>query len=146
MHYLLLVTHLLAATIWVGGHLILSLGFLPAAIRKKDPSLITNFEKHYERIGIPALLILVITGISLSYLYNIPVSNWFSFENAIEQVISLKLSLLLFTLILGIHARFFIIPTLSNKSLNKIAFHIILITLTGVTMLFAGSTVRFGGF
>jgi len=34
-HHILLILHLLAATIWVGGHLFLSIRFLPEAFRKK---------------------------------------------------------------------------------------------------------------
>ena len=78
MHHLLLITHLFAATIWIGGHLILCIGFLPEALKKKDPSIITNFEMAYEKIGLPALLLLVITGILLSYNYNVRLSDWFS--------------------------------------------------------------------
>ena len=146
MHHILLIFHLLAATVWIGGHLILSIGFLPKALKEKDPGIITNFEKSYEKIGLPALLILVITGIFLSYRYGITISNWFSFENAIEKVVSIKLILLFLTLVLAIHARIFIIPKLSAKSLPFMAAHIILITMVGLTMMIVGTFVRFGGF
>ena len=35
-HHIYLIFHLLAATIWVGGHLVLALGFLPKALKNKD--------------------------------------------------------------------------------------------------------------
>ncbi|MEV1968220.1 hypothetical protein ABZR56_17340, partial [Pseudomonas aeruginosa] len=41
--------------IWVGGHLVLALGILPGALRRRDPQAIRAFEQVYERIGIPAL-------------------------------------------------------------------------------------------
>ncbi|QLH31767.1 MAG: hypothetical protein HWD62_04405 [Cyclobacteriaceae bacterium] len=44
MKWLILV-HVLGATVWVGGHLILSLGFLPRALQSKDINIITGFEK-----------------------------------------------------------------------------------------------------
>lgn len=146
MHHLLLVIHLFAATIWVGGHVILSIGFLPKALKHKDPGIITNFEKSYEKIGLPALLLLVISGIMLSYRYDVTISGWFSFKTSIEKVISTKLILLFCTLGLAIHARLFIIPKLSIKSLNFMALHIIVITLIGITMMTVGTFVRFGGF
>lgn len=146
MHHILLILHLLAATVWIGGHLILSIGFLPKALKEKNPEIITNFEKSYEKIGLPALLILIVTGVFLSYRYGIAISNWFSFENGIETVVSVKLILLLLTLALAIHARIFIIPKLSPKSLPFMAAHIILITLVGLTMMVVGTFVRFGGF
>lgn len=145
MHHLLLIIHLFAATIWIGGHLILSIGFLPDALKKKDPSIITNFEKSYEKIGLPALLLLIITGILLSYNYNVIVSDWFSFKSSIERVVSIKLLLLFSTLFLAVHARIFIIPKLNAKLLPFMAFHIILITLIGLSMMVVGTFVRFGG-
>ncbi|MBF3283866.1 copper transporter, partial [Pseudomonas aeruginosa] len=51
----LLFLHLLGAAIWVGGHLVLALGILPGALRRRDPQAIRAFEQVYERIGIPAL-------------------------------------------------------------------------------------------
>ncbi|CAM4046740.1 Copper resistance protein CopD [Flavobacterium antarcticum] len=39
-HHLLLILHLLAAAVWVGGHLVLSVSFLPEALQKKDPKII----------------------------------------------------------------------------------------------------------
>src|SRR5688572_27301631 len=117
MHHLLLILHLLAATIWVGGHLVLSLSLLPTALRQKDPGIIVAFEKKYERIGLPSLLILIITGVMMAYRYGVTISVWFSFNEPIEKVVSSKLLLLALIFVLAIHARFFIIPTLSEKSL-----------------------------
>lgn len=145
MHHILLVIHIFAATIWVGGHVVLSLGFLPKALKQKDPSIITSFEKSYEKIGLPALLLLIISGIMLSYTYNVTVSDWFSFKTSIERVVSLKLILLFCTLGLAVHARLYIIPKLSVKSLPFMALHIIFITLISLTMMTLGTFVRFGG-
>lgn len=145
MHQTLLILHLLAATIWIGGHLILCVRYLPLAFKEKSTTPITHFEQQYEVIGLPALLVLIVTGIAMAYTYNVPVSSWFSFESAIEKVISVKLILLLTTLALAIHARLFIIPTLSVKRLPFMAFHIILITLIGISMLVFGTFIRFGG-
>ncbi len=144
-HHLLLILHLFAATIWIGGHLVLCIGYMPRALKQKDPSIITSFEKSYEKIGLPALLLLVITGVMLSYNYDIKVTDWFSFKTSIEKVISIKLTLLLCTLALAIHARIFIIPKLSAKSLTLMGVHIIAITLIGIAMMVMGTFVRFGG-
>jgi len=144
-HHLLLIIHLFAATIWIGGHLVLCIGYMPRALKQKDPSIITSFEKSYEKIGLPALLLLVITGVMLSYNYDVKVTDWFSFKASIEKVISIKLTLLLCTLALAIHARIFIIPKLSAKSLTLMGVHIIAITLIGITMMVMGTFVRFGG-
>lgn len=145
MNQLLIIFHLLGATIWVGGHLILCVRFLPKAIKEENAQVIIDFETQYETIGIPALLIQIITGIMLSYQYGVEWRDWFSFMGGVETVVSIKLILLVFTMILAAHARIFIIPKLSTKNLNFMAMHIVAITLTAIGMLVIGTFVRMGG-
>lgn len=145
MHHFLLIIHLLSATVWIGGHILLSIRYLPKALKEKSTSPITNFEQQFEIVGLPSLLLLVITGIALAYQYNVGINTWFSFQTAIETVVSIKLILLLITLALAIHARLFIIPKLSVAKLPFMAFHILLITIVGITMMIFGTFVRFGG-
>lgn len=145
-HQITLIIHLLAATIWVGGHLILCFRYLPKALKKKDSQVIREFEKQYEPLGIPALILLIITGILMAYDYNATISTWFSFSNDIEKVVSIKLLLLFSTLILAIHARFFLIPKLNTSNLLFMSLHIIILSSIAVAMLVFGSLVRIGGF
>ncbi|MCE7862482.1 MAG: hypothetical protein DYG99_02960 [Bacteroidetes bacterium CHB5] len=141
MKWLILV-HVLGATVWVGGHLILSLGFLPHALQSKDISIITGFEKSFERIGIPALLAQIITGLWMASLY-IPPRQWFSLASVHHQYLWIKLSLVLGTIALAIHARFFIIPRLSEKNLPSMAFHIVLVTVFALGLVLTGLSFRF---
>ena len=148
MHHLLLIIHLIAATIWVGGHLVLAIGYMPRALKYKDFSYIGNFEKKYEPIGMPSLLLLVITGISMAYDYDAGLKSWFSFSNSIETVVSLKLSCLLLSVCFAISAQMRVLPKLRKGNLSKLpemAVHITSVTLLGVTMVILGSFVRYGG-
>ena len=147
-HHILLVLHLIAATIWVGGHLVLAIGYLPKALKHKDFSYIGNFEKTYEPIGMPSLAVLIITGILMAYDYNAGFSSWFSFATPIERVVSLKLTCLLTTVYFAISAQTRVLPKLRKGQLNKLpemAVHIICVTLIGVLMVILGSLVRIGG-
>ena len=144
-HHLLLVIHLLGAAVWVGGHLILSTTILPEALKRRNPEILTNFEEKYEKIGMPALILMVITGIWMAYQFGIGVSAWFRFSNPIETVVSLKLILLFITVLFALSANFFVLPKLSVKNLPLMAFHIISVTVIGVLMLILGSFVRYGG-
>ena len=147
-HHILLVLHLIAATIWVGGHLVLAIGYLPKALKHKDFSYIGNFEKTYEPIGMPSLAVLVITGILMAYDYNAGFISWFSFATPIERVVSLKLIFLLTTICFAISAQTRVLPKLRKGQLNKLpemAVHIICVTLIGVLMVILGSLVRIGG-
>ena len=147
-HHILLVLHLIAATIWVGGHLVLAIGYLPKALKHKDFSYIGNFEKTYEPIGMPSLAVLVITGILMAYDYNAGFSSWFSFASPIERVVSLKLAFFLTSICFAISAQTRVLPKLRKGQINKLpemAVHIICVTLIGVLMVILGSLVRIGG-
>lgn len=145
IHHLLLIIHLIAATIWIGGHLTLSIVFLPVALRQKEPQIILNFERKFEPLGISALIALVITGIWMAYDFGVSYESWFNFIGSLEKVVSIKLLLLMLTIILALYTQIYVIPNLNKYNINKIAFSIISVTLIGITMLILGSTIRYGG-
>ncbi|WP_257791643.1 hypothetical protein [Solilutibacter oculi] len=39
--------HLLGASVWVGGHLVLALGVLPGVLRQRDVAMLLAFESRY---------------------------------------------------------------------------------------------------
>ena len=138
----LILLHVLGATVWLGGHLILSIGFLPQALKQQDISIILNFESHYEKIGIPALLIQIITGICMALIY-VPFSEWGTLATPHHVYLWIKLGLLVSTMALGIHARFFIIPKLTTEKLSLLAMHIILVTILAIALMITGLSFRF---
>ena len=147
-HHILLVLHLIAATIWVGGHLVLAIGYLPKALKHRDFSYIGNFERTYEPIGMPSLLVLVITGILMAYDFGATATTWFHFQYTVERVVSLKLLCLLTSVCFAISAQTRVLPKLRKGRIEKLpemAVHIICVTLLGVTMVLLGSLVRIGG-
>lgn len=143
--HVVLILHIIGASIWAGGHIILLFVFLPKALKEKNFKIIETFEIRFEKIGIPSLISQIVTGVILAYHYNVNFLTWFSFSTPIEKVVSIKLLLLILTLILAIHAKFFIIPKLNNNNLFNLGIHITLITLTAVSMLIIGTFIRFGG-
>ncbi|OCB76041.1 copper resistance protein CopD [Flavobacterium piscis] len=145
LHHILLIIHLIAATIWIGGHLTLSIVFLPVALRKKEPLIILNFEKKFEPLGISSLIALIITGIWMAYDFGITYQSWFYFSGSLEKVVSIKLVLLMLTFVLALYTQIYVIPNLNKYNLNKIAFSIISVTVIGLSMLILGSTIRYGG-
>ncbi|MBK7149000.1 MAG: CopD family protein [Bacteroidetes bacterium] len=140
LKYLILL-HTLCACIWVGGHLVLALSVLPKALKKKEPEIVREFESHYERVGIPALLLQVVTGVMIAVIY-MPVSEWFTFQDRVHTHIGIKLILLFVTFALAVHARLFIIPKLSRHNLALLAWHIAAVTAIAVLMLFIGLNFR----
>lgn len=145
MYKILFLLHILAATIWTGGHLVLSTVVLPKALRKKSVEELLQFEAGYERIGIPALLIQVFTGLWLAHRLVPDVSRWFDLGNPISQAITVKLALLALTICFAIDARLRLIPRLTSEKLPALAWHVIPVTIVSVLFVYAGVAFRTGG-
>mgnify|MGYP003607727233 FL=1 len=147
-HHILLIIHLVSATIWVGGHLLLCFAYLPKALKDKNQHIILDYETKYEPVGMPALALLVITGIMMAYKYGVTTEYWFEFATPIEKVVSSKLVLLLLTVAFALSAQFRVLPKLKTDAnkLPEMTFHIISVTIIGVLMVIFGSFIRFGGF
>ena len=141
----LILVHVLGAAVWVGGHLVLSIGFLPRALKRKDLTIIMNFEQHFERVGIPALLIQIVSGIWMVLLY-VPMQDWLSLATVHHRLLWIKLSLLLGTIGLAVYVRFFIFPRLTNERMPMLALHIILVTIVAVAFVVTGLSFRFNYF
>jgi len=146
-HHLLLIIHLISATVWVGGHLYIAIRILPKALRLKNCDELLGIEKNFEPIGMTALLLLVVSGVWMTLQFGIDLHQWFSFSTPIERVTSTKLLLLFSTLLLAISAQTRLIPKLkaNPEKIVEMGLHIISVTLIGLTMLILGSFVRYGG-
>lgn len=144
MHGILLATHLLCATIWTGGHIVLSAVVLPGVLRERSPQKLLSFESAYEKVGMPALMIQVITGLILSYQLLPNVSLWFDTTNPLSKGILIKLSLLALTVIFAIDARFRVMPKLSKDNLLDMTLHIIPVTVFSILLVIVGVSFRTG--
>lgn len=146
MHTAILFLHLLGTTVWTGGHLVLALTILPRTLRTRDLTLLQDFEAGYEKIGIPALLLQVITGLWLVYRMLPDVGAWFGGGSPVSTQIEIKLGLLAVTIALALDARLRIIPRLDESRLNGLAWHIVAITIVSMLFVLAGVGVRTGLF
>jgi putative copper export protein len=143
---ILVVLHILGATVWTGGHLVLAATVLPQALKHHAPDRIHQFEEHFEGFGLTALLLQVTTGLWLTWTYFPNFQNFLAFDSYLSTYIGIKLLLLLGTITLAIHARFFIIPNLTKETLNSLAYHIIGVTTLAVLFAILGAGIRLGGF
>jgi len=146
MYNFILLLHLLGATLWTGGHLVLALAILPRALRNQEPGVILEFESGYEKIGMPALLVQVLTGLWLAHRLMPDWIQWFAADNTISRLILVKIMLLAVTVIIAAHARLRIIPRLGTGNLNLLAGHIIAVTILSVLFVVTGLGFRSGGF
>ena len=142
---LVLILHIIGATIWVGGHLVLSLAILPGALRSRNPVIVREFEARYERIGIPSLATQVVTGLLLAYYWTRSFDAFLPPSSPQAWFISVKLVLLLATIVVAAHARLRVIPALHEGTLNTLAYHAFTVTALGLALLVMGVAIRTGG-
>jgi|SRR5690554_644779 len=144
MYGLLLLLHILAATIWTGGHIVLAVVVLPKILRERSPEALLSFESVYEKIGMPALIVQIITGIMLAHRLVPDVTQWFNPANPAALGIMAKLGLLALTMGFAIHARLRVIPKLSAETLKLMAWHIVPVTIFSILFVFVGVSFRTG--
>ncbi len=145
MYSVWLILHLIGATIWTGGHLLLAIGLLPNILRTQNVSELLTFERKYEKIGMPALLLQIVTGVLLALRYNPDWTTWFSPEAPAFKYILAKWLFLFLTAGFAISANFFVIPKLQKegkKYLGIMAVHILFVTLFSVLFLWIGISFR----
>lgn len=145
MHATMLFIHLVAGSIWVGGHLVLALSLLPEAIAKRDPELIEGFERIYERIGLPALVVQVLTGFWLAHDIQPGIETWLEWSDPVALTISLKLACLAATIALAVHARLAIIPRLNAARLPMLGAHVVAVTVLALVFVWLGLAFRYRG-
>ncbi len=137
--------HVLAATVWIGGHLVLALAYLPAFVRGRDVESLFAFEKKYHVWGMGALVVAVLTGLAMAHVHCLPV-RWLSFSGGCLPV-SLKLLFLLVTVGLAVDARLRLLRCPKPESRRwriDLAIHIGMVTVLGVGFLVLGWLIRFG--
>lgn len=144
MYSLALFLHILAATVWTGGHIVLATTILPKALKTKNVDTLRSFEQGYEKVGIPALIIQITTGIYMAFTLIPQLNMWFDWSNPVAKIISLKLGLLALTAMLAVDARLRIIPKLSPQNINALAWHIIPVTIVSILFVFVGVSMKTG--
>lgn len=146
MYGAILLLHILAATIWTGGHLVLAIAILPRALMERSPARLLEFESAYERVGIPALIVQVATGLWLAQRLVPELSRWLAFGDPVATLVGVKLLLLATTAAFALDARLRIIPRLSEQNLGALAWHIVPVTFVSVLFVVVGVSFRTGWF
>ncbi len=145
MKTIILLIHILSATMWVGGYLMLSFTSLPKALKNKSPENIAQLKKDYNKISIHILILQLLTGLWLAYYFVPDIAAWFSFKLIYSHLIVGKLSLLVITFILAIYGRTKIIPKLNENNLKAFAVNIFVVTLLSIGFVFIGILFKTGG-
>ncbi len=135
--------HVLAATAWVGGHIVLVTVVLPRALRDNDPQRVRDFEQGFGRVGLAALAVLVASGLWLAIN---AVADWgalLSLTHPVGRLVAVKLGLLVATAIVAAHGHRRVLPQLVPGHMRPFAVHAWVATALAVLMLVVGVALRF---
>ncbi len=144
MYKYILLAHLLGACIWTGGHLVLAIAVLPEVLRSRSVERLRQFEAAFERIGLPALLTQVATGLWLAHNFLPDPAQWLDLDQPLARAILTKLGLLGCTVLIAANARLRIIPHLTPEKLPLMAVHILAVTTLSVLFVLSGVAIRTG--
>ncbi len=144
MHHALLIAHVLAATVWTGGHLVLALAVLPRVLRERSVQRLRDFESAYEMVGLPAMVVQVATGLWLALRWLPASADWQRMDSPVTLLVWTKLALLAATVVTAAHARLVIIPRLTEATLPAMARRIVFVTVLSVGFVLVGVGFRFG--
>lgn len=155
MNFWLLLFHILGASIWIGGHVYLILIIVPNALKNQNPQALLNFESSFEKLGMTALIMQVVTGLIMAKMFLANWSKLFDYSQDISILISLKLMWLICTILTAISAQILVIPRLKNALLDKnfslsqkyfkiFVGHIAMITVLSLAFLVTGVLFRTG--
>jgi len=142
--FIILLLHILGATIWTGGHIVLCVTILPDVLKENSPEQLLKFESAYEKIGMPALIVQIVTGLWMAHNLQPDFSEWFNMSNPLAHPIAAKLFLLALTFAFALDARLRVIPNLSVDNLRVMAWHIIPVTIFSILFVVVGVSFRFG--
>jgi hypothetical protein len=117
---------------------------LPRALATRDPAVLLAFESGFERLGMPALLIQVVTGAWMAHTIRPDILGWFSLADSVSRLITLKLALLLATVVTALDARLRINPRLSAQTLPAMARRVVFVTVLSVAFVIVGVSFRGG--
>ena len=142
----LVILHILAATVWTGGQLLLNLRVLPDALKEKSVAQVRSYEKMFEPLRVTSLAIQVISGLWLTWIYLPGGRGLFSFQTPITSLLTTKLILLAIAFALALHAQIRLIPNLNDDNLIELSWHIRSITTVSIAFVIVGAGIRLGGF
>lgn len=144
LHHVLLILHLLGASVWVGGHIVLVRIVLPEALHERSPERLLKFERAFSRIGAAAMLVQFTTGVLLAHQALGGWQNLFRHSTPAAPFILAKLVLLAATIAFALDANYRIFPKLDQARMKLFAFHAWATTILAILMLIVGASIRLG--
>jgi putative copper export protein len=135
LYQILQALHVLFATVWVGGFITLLMAY-GAELWRGTTNPILDFERRYEKIGLPSLIFAAATGMAMLYV------GWGKWPMAAH----IKMGLFVILILTYLHARLRLIPRLKRGENvgGLLLLHVAAVTVISVAFVVLGATMRFG--
>lgn len=134
----LIILHILGASIWIGGMLIMALGVLPKAKKINDSSMVKNFEGSFHILGMIALTVQFLTGFRLAMIYAGGMKGLFDFSNHAAVLFIWKLVLILMTMGIFVVFKKKTINNLIDDNVANASTPIWILTLLAIALMILG--------
>ncbi len=135
IYQILQTLHVLFATVWVGGFITLLMAY-GAELRRGTTNPLLDFERRYEKIGLPSLIFAAATGVAMLYV------GWGKWPMAAH----IKMGFFVLLILTYLHARLRLIPRFKRgEDVGDLLFlHVAAVTVISVAFVVLGATMRFG--
>ncbi|MFZ8841647.1 MAG: CopD family protein [Pyrobaculum sp.] len=135
VYQLLQALHVLLATVWVGGHIILLMAY-GAELKRGTTNSLLDFERRYEKIGLPSLIFAAATGVAMLYV------GWGKWPMAAH----IKMGLFVILILMALHAQLRLIPRLKRGEDvgGLLLLHMAAVTAISIAFVVLGAAIRFG--
>lgn len=145
LYKVMVMLHMLGASVWIGGHAVLVLMVLPHAVRENQPARVIQFERGFGRLGLVALIMQLVTGLWLAKRWIGEWSMLFRAPTPQTHLIFSKLVVLILTIAIAGYTYHRVLPRLSERGLTLFALLSSTTTVLAIFMLILGVGIRTGG-
>ncbi len=137
--------HVLAASTWVGPHIVLATGPLIRALRQRSLRPILEFYAAFAWPATIGLIVAALTGLYMAYL-RAPPSEWFNFGEPQGRIGEKIIALIVLILISGYaHSR--IVPQMRRDDTQifwRAVLFVVIATLLSLALPLLGLMIRYG--
>lgn len=144
-HHLLHFLHLVAASLWFGGVLVLALAVLPTLWRRDGSPTLPAIVLAIDRVNLAALGTLLATGYLLAWHWLPDAASWFQSDLRQADLIQLKWLLLIAAAALAGWARIYLLPTWTPSRRLALTVYVVGNVAIGLAMAWLGTRFRYDG-
>lgn len=134
----LIILHILGASIWIGGLLIMALGVLPKAKKANNSLLLRDYEGSFHILGMIALTLQFLTGFRLAMIYAGGMKGLFDFSNHAAVLFIWKLVLILLTMGLFVVFKKKTLSALTDSNISSASAMVWILTIIALALMILG--------